>query len=242
MGTFFEYSSAAMEMKPPWWETWKGCDGQRACWILDALDEDNRRYQHIHRVLDLVQGLSPETRRRLFLLMFVRENERPRNVDQRLGEIYESSGPTHNGDLQVMRLAPVCARIARQIVGSDEAFHRVCRLITENRLQAVASLPIVLQSLSRWKAGASVGLKDLWVEVLKWILRDRRREDEAPEKLCPIDDRFRAATRIAAALTFAGAFEIDAGVGDSSSPSVPDLFPATMPKVDQLRLAAWEVF
>ena len=236
--TPFERSGPKPDMTPSWWDDWRDQDDQLACWVIDALDEDERSYG-MHAILDLIEDLTPAQRGRLFLLMFCRENERPRAVEDRLVGIYGSSGP---GGLEVMKLAPVCESIARAITKLDtHAFGRMCRLILRNNLQAVASLPIVLENLAGQAEDTAIEMPDLWRGVLFSVLQDRRRDERYPCPLSPLADRFQAATRIAAALTFSGHTEVDAGRSDSRGPGISIPFSATAPNADRLSRAASDV-
>lgn len=235
--TFFERHGLGSNIMPEWWKEWRR-GSERACWIVDAFDEDARRQgRQAHIILDEIERLGDDKRNRLLLLMSSRENEIPAEMEDRIDEIY---GPFHDDDglrgFRVLRLTPLDASIARDIVGSDERFKQVCDLITKNRLQAIASLPSVLESLKRELPETSLSVREVWRDVLDNLLRDPRRERD--EDLSPIDDRFRATSRIAATLTFSGQAEVDAGLGQSVGPGLLDPFPATNPQSQQLRDAA----
>ena len=236
--TFFERAGLKPGVRPTWWNEWQKLDEQRACWVIDALDEDEGS-RGMHAILDLIEDLPPELRARLLLLMFCRENERPRNVEERLAGIYDSAG---SGGLQVMRLAPVCESIARVITAlDDDSFGGMCGLILQNNLQAVASLPIVLEHLATQEAKSTIRMPDLWRQVLYSVLRDRRRDDCYPRTLPSIQDRFHAATRIAAVLTFSDNSEVDAGQGKSRGPGIPTLFSVSTQRAERLSSAGFHV-
>ena len=232
--TFFERAGLIAGVGPKWWAEWQELEEQRACWIVDALDEDKEN-RGMHAILDLIEELQPEVRERLSLLMFCRENEQPEDVKQRLVDIYGKN-------LQMMRLAPVCEPIARIITAlDDDSFGDICGLILQNKLQAVASLPIVLKCLAKQEPDTTIIMSDLWRQVLLLILRDERRDARDPCMLSPIEDRFHAATRIAAALTFSDNSEVDAGSGQSSGPGIHTLFTTGMRRAERLSNAAFHV-
>jgi hypothetical protein len=222
--TLFEQQGAATD--PPWWAAWQ--DGtDRACWIVDALDEDARgRLKQMHGILDRIEALPNPTRDRLLLLMLARENEMPEDIRSRVEKTYGKPGGGDDGKFLILRLAPVDASIAKQIVGAGSTvFDKVCTLIKQNRLESIAALPVVLEYLARQPADTKATTADVWRGVLKNLLRDMRRERTDTMALTPIDERFTATCRVAAALTFSGRREVDSGLGQSDAPGVEDLFP-----------------
>lgn len=224
--TLFEMEGLGAPLEPDWWSGWQAGNG-RACWIVDALDEDARgRLKQMHEILKRIEALHSATRKRLLLLMLSRENEVPPDIDKRLRKIYASTD-NQDGDFLTLRLAPVDAHIAEEIVEHTKpgSFEKVCSLIKENRLQSVAALPVVLEHMARLPAGTRATPETVWCGVLKDMLRDMRRERNDTSALSPIDERFEATCRIAAVLTFSGRREVDAGLGESDGPPVEDLFP-----------------
>jgi len=218
--TLFETQGLTSAIEPVWWPDWQARDS-KACWIVDALDEDARGpFKQMHEILNRIEALSDPTRGRLLLLTFARENEVPVDVRDRLKKIYAT-------DLLILRLAPVDAHIAEEIVETVQPgnFGKVCALIEQNVLKSVASLPAALEYLARQPEGAMTTVEDVWRGVLKNMLRDMRRERIDSAALAPIDERFAATCRIAAALTFSGKREVDAGLGESDGPGIEDVFP-----------------
>jgi len=227
--TLFEEHGVGAAIDPPWWTAWQGGKG-RACWIVDALDEDARgRLKQMHEIMNRVEALPSQTRNRLLLLLFARENDVPEDITKRLGQIWGKPGKGDDGGFLFFRLAPVDAHIAKEIVDAaqptDGSFEKVCALVEQNRLQSVASLPVVLEYLARLPAGAKTTVEDVWRGVLKNMLRDKRRERVQDAAFSPIDERFAAASRIAVALTLAGKREVGTGLAQSEGPGVEDLFP-----------------
>jgi hypothetical protein len=146
--TDFERHVADEQVLPPWWEKWiSGLD--RACWIVDALDEDVKSGRKgTHRVLTRVQDLSPQARSRLTLIIFARENEVPEPVLKHLREIYPDAGDSETR-LRPVQLAPLDAVSAASFVGDATIFSKVCDLIRDNRLESLAGYPVVLKQLKR---------------------------------------------------------------------------------------------
>ena len=90
--TFFERQGTVVDLTPTWWADWQSVAGQRACWLVDALDEDHCRGRQMHNILNLVEALTDDVRKRLLLVMSVRDSERPHEVMTRLEEIYGAVG------------------------------------------------------------------------------------------------------------------------------------------------------
>ena len=98
-------------LQPPWWDAWRRDDGH-ACWIVDAVDEDERLgNRRIYEILDEMGGLEKE-RDRLRVIFFCRENEVPASFEKRINEIF-------GRDLRQFRLAGLDRESARDLVGPD---------------------------------------------------------------------------------------------------------------------------
>ena len=232
----FQRFGIVAAVEPTWWAEWKA-DGQRACWIVDAIDDDARREdKRVHEILDLVEQLAEAERKRLLLLMFCRENEQPPEVLERLGELYAIE--RDRDSLLTVRLAPPDSEEAARIAGSHAKFARVCQLIKANQLEPIGGFPCVIQELAGQDGNASLSLADVWRRVLTGMLTDKRAEREAVLNLPAVPDRFQATARIAAALTLSGQEEVDDGLACSTSPTIPELFSDDLPRVDHLRAAA----
>lgn len=217
---------------PDWWSSWKDGEDQ-AWWLVDALDEDERREDRRAReVLDLVRSLPPEARSRLHLILFCRLNEIPPWCDGLLVELFGVWSPEHHQGLRRVRLAGADRETARTIVGS-ERFDRICELIRRNGLQSLAPLPAVLDHLRGKVEEETLTEESLWRGVLMDLLQDRRSEPF----LSPLEaERFEVAQRLAAISTFCGekAFRLD-------FPGMETLLSSGAPLLGDLRLAAREV-
>lgn len=221
--TSFERYGGDADALPEWWEEWVAGD-ERACWIVDALDEDARSGgKASHRLLNHVEELTPEQRSRLLLLLFARENEVPPKIRERLSELYPPAGEGAEPGWFVTQLAPLDAAAAADFLGRDGSFQRVCRLIRANKLQSIAGYPSALDCLRRYPAGARVSDVQIWRDVLTDLLRDKNADEPLDPHLVPIDDQFRAAAVLAVVLTFGDRDEVDDGHGRSGHPSVDRL-------------------
>lgn len=234
--TMFEQQGQATA--PPWLADWQG-GTDRACWIVDALDEDARgRLKQMHWILDRIESIPDTARDRLLLLMLARENEVPEDIRSRLEKVYGKRDAGDDGKFLILRLAPVDANIAMQIVGVGN-IDKVCSLIKQNRLESIAALPVVLEYLARQPVDTKHTAPQVWRGVLEDLLRDRRLEQTDTMALTPIDERFAATCRVAAALTFSGQREVDSGLGQSDAPRIEDLLPLGSTS-EALRLPAKE--
>src|SRR5215213_1046609 len=141
--TSFEISWRTTRLAPLWWESWQSSTEQ-AWWLVDALDEDERRGDgRAQEVLDLVCGLPAEARSRLHLLLFSRLGEVPAWCEERLPKLFGIWSPEHPQGLRRVRLAGLDREAARTLVGSDR-FEHVCDLIRKSHLQSLAPYPSVL--------------------------------------------------------------------------------------------------
>ncbi len=232
----FERFGSGPIVGPTWWEEWK-TGGHRACWLIDAIDDDARcKEKRVHEILDLVERLDEAERNRLLLLMFCRENEQPPEVLEHLGELYPIDRGV--GTLLTVRLAPPDREEAAIIAGSDAKFARVCQSIIANGLEPIGGFPCVIKELAKQDASSPLSLADVWRRVLTRMLTDERVEWEPVHNLPVMPDRFQATARIAAALTLSGREEVDDGLGHSTNPTIPEFFSGVFPRIDQLRSAA----
>ena len=201
--TSFEKGGAKEAVTPGWWPRWSQDASARACWIVDAVDEDPRASQTF-AILKQVGTLKPADRNRLSLVMFCRENEFLRSIRKELTEIY---APDPKGSI-VRLLAPITEDIARVIAGGEDALQRVREIIRLNRLQQVARFPAVIRCLARLPAQARITTPEVWRTVLTMMLIDDRRA--AAEALNRPDEKdcFFAASRLAACLALSGTAEI----------------------------------
>jgi hypothetical protein len=199
---------------PSWWPSWQE-GASPAWWLVDALDEDDRREDRRAReIVDLVGDLPPEARSRLHLILFCRLSEIPLWCDD-------------VPDLRRFRLAGADRETAKILVGS-ERFDRVCELIRRNGLQSLASLPIVLEYLRDKGVDTELTEESVWRGVLKDLLHDQR---SGPWR----SERFEAAQRLAVLSTFCG----EKALLDLSA--LETLFLSGAPPQTDLRRAAGEV-
>lgn len=221
--TSFEISGRTTRLAPLWWESWQG-GTEQAWWLVDALDEDERRGdRRAQEILDLVRSLPLEARSRLHLILFSRLNEVPAWCEEQL--------PKLEGFRKV-RLAGLTRDEARTLVGS-ERFDHVCNLIRNSRLQSLASYPSVLEHLRKQPADASLTEEEVWRGVLMDLLQGRRRDPF----LSPLEpERFEVAQRLAAIVTFCGEQALRL-----NTPGLEGLLPARAQHLGDLRLAAEEV-
>ncbi len=155
--TAFETHGIAEPVRPDWWDEWKR-SAEMACWIVDAIDEDVRSgHKRTHEILNILSDLTTAQRERLRVLLFCRDNERDPKIESRIQQIFE---PSDSADrcLHHVNLAPLDANSARDLVGSESRFRRVCRLIAQSDLTSLAGLPRILKTLAE---------RDVWHTVLR---------------------------------------------------------------------------
>lgn len=229
--TFFE-AGRNTEIVPSWWEPWlRGAS--HACWIIDAIDEDERRGdRQIYRILELVEQLSVVQRSRLHILFFARENEIPESFEAQLTDIFGNWSTRGDTGPRKLRLAGLDRESARYFLGASD-FDRVCKTIEENRLQAVASLPAALEFLQRSDSTRHFTKVDVWEGVLKNLLRERR---DLGHPSVEVEDEFEAVAWLAATLTFSGKRELEDV--HSTRPMLEELVPRKHPQYQLLRGAA----
>jgi len=230
--TSFEISWRTTRLAPLWWESWQSSTEQ-AWWLVDALDEDERRGDgRAQEVLDLVCGLPAEARSRLHLLLFSRLGEVPAWCEERLPKLFGIWSPEHPQGLRRVRLAGLDREAARTLVGSDR-FEHVCDLIRKSHLQSLAPYPSVLEHLRDRPATESLTEEDVWRGVLMDLLQGHRKDP----LLSPLEpERFEVAQRLAAIVTFCGEQALRL-----NTPGLEGLLPARDPRLGDLRLAAQEV-
>ena len=234
--TLFEEGGLRPQTEPAWWSSWRS-GNERACWVVDAIDEDdapNRR--QIYHVLDMVDRLTEEERKRLCLILLCRENDVPKKLLERLGEIYPEK-EMGSGSYRCFKLAPLSECEAIVHLKSHEEFQRVLKLIRDNRLHSIGWLPAVMDAVAGMSEDSEITAEQVWRKILEKLLKDNRQNTE--EGLPEIEKRFRATARMAACLMLAGQSLISRD--DSSllsAISVSDIFPQTMPHYEVARKAA----
>ena len=237
--TDFERDSSD-EIVPSWWDEWRQSP-ERACWIIDAVDEDGRSgSKGSHRLMNVVSALTPGKRSTLCVLMFARENEMPKKVEERLREIYGEPDIAEGVKYCVLRLAPMDAECARGFLG-DEAFKRACKLITLNHLQSVAGYPSVLQRLSHYAPDQNLDDVNVWKHVLLDLMKDKNADPVALPRKSPLDLQFKAAARIAVILTFSDCDAVRESDGYFDGPSIDALIPPDHRASEALNRAGQDV-
>jgi hypothetical protein len=211
---------------PPWWAEWRTSDA-RAAWIIDALDEGERRARGAlgPSLLALLAELSPEARYRLRLLIFAREGDLrdvAPDLENKLNEIFGRG-------FFVAQLLPMDAGNARDLVlerPGAEAWEHIITIIERNSLQAVAAYPAALEFLARQPSATSLSIQDVWKGILQQLLTQPHHPFH-PFHTEP-EHRFASAARIAAVLTLTGQEEI-ATSGSLLRTTVSQLFPVPEP-------------
>ncbi len=235
--TLFE-SRLAVDV-PRWWEKWL-TSTKNALWIIDAVDEDVRRGgDAIYRILGRLEDLQPQDRNRLRVVIFTRESEEPSEVRDKLRELYPNGGSREPTGLQVVRLAPLSSLDARELLGGDPGrFDRVCQIITRNQLQDIAWYPAVLGALGAEAVDVKLSRQEIWRKVLRRLLIDEKTDDGRSLSVLSVDDRFRAVSRIAMALTLSGHEEVSFEQAGDSTPTLSDIIPRDLQHCEPLRKAA----
>jgi hypothetical protein len=207
---------------PSWWRDWRQSDA-RAAWIVDALDEGERRAQGAlcPALLHLLAALSQEELQRLRLLIFARDGDlrdAAPDFESGLKEIFGRG-------FFVAQLLPLDTENARDLVRAEH-WDRILALIESNSLQAVAGYPAALQLLEQLPSAATLSIQDTWKGILQQLLKEHHYHFQAFRT--ELDRRFASSARIAAILTLTGHEEI-ATSGGRLQPTVSQLFPVPEP-------------
>lgn len=210
-------------LAPDWWKSWK-CSSAPAWWLIDALEEGQRREQGLcSALIDLLLALSSEQRGRLTLTLFARQTdlrEVAKNFEKNLRKIYQD-------DFLVVELLPLDRDNACGLVEDDQGnFDRVLTLISRNSLQAVAGYPAALQYLEKQPVDAKLSEAEIWKGILGQLLDEHG--SRQPPFQTEIEHRFAAAQRLAVALTLSG-FEEFGEDSLSGFPRWTDVIPASPP-------------
>ena len=221
--------------EPSWWKEWKQQEEQRACWVVDAIDEDwHSDNRVISDLLGLVKVIQPEVRKRLSLILFCRKNEEPKEFRKTLERLYSPK------EIVRLELMPPDENEAVKIAGSPEKLEIVRTLITNNNLKTVGGYPVVIQQLAKHGPEDKISDKGVWREVLAERLCGGQRERDDEQLLPDPMFRFEAAKRAAAVLLVAKLPGLDEGSGESaSSAALSSLFSIDVPNHNQLRKAAY---
>ncbi len=237
-GTLFEELSTTSPVQPGWFREWQDTS-KRACWIIDAIDEDAKMQRNkSQEVMEIIEGLTGEQRARLCVIVFCRENEVPRLFVNRLEVAYPEYRDSDRSALRTVRLAPIDRVEAEYIAGAGDAFKRVCDIIEKNHLAAISQYPCVIQSILRLSVHERLDAKDVWTDILRELLKERRDSRVADRDWPSLDDLFEATTRIAVVLQFDEIGEICTESSLSKGPSIDDVFRSSPETVRRLRGAA----
>lgn len=223
--------------KPSWWNKW--ClSNSRACWIVDAIDEDlDSNQPKLHEIIDLLKG-SAERLGSLSLVLFCRESEPPVKPLDRLREIY---GNSIDCGIEVVKIAPPDREIAEDIARGPEKLSRVQAVLRENDLLELGGIPAVIEALSKLGPDIELDGAGVWRLVLDELLSGGSRERKNKPGLLP-DNLFVAAERAAAVITFTGYKGLREEAHHASEPSPNELFPRELDaegRATELREAAW---
>ncbi len=230
--TSFEEYAVGGEIFPTWWEKWLSSD-HKACWLVDALDEDYRRnYNQMFSILNRLGELRDNKRRCVTVILFCRENDVPSKIRTRLNEVYGESS------VRDICFAPLDLENAKTFIGSVENQKRVFDLITSNNLGVLGGLPTVLDCLKRQKPGTVITHVEVWRNVLLELLKDKANVGDANSVEPSLKDQFRAITRIAAILLLSGQKEFTIQESTDGMPSFDDLFPTNVQRTRDLRNAS----
>jgi hypothetical protein len=218
------FERPATSLRPAWWDDWLSAESP-AWWIVDAIDEDERRGDcRTDEILELFEDLPKEARSRLHILFFCRESEEPQPFLSRAERLFGAWSATHPAGLRRLRLAGLDRESARDHVGA-EAFERVCRLIEVNGLQEIAALPSVLKHLGRVDPDQPLERLEIWRGLLKDLLRERPGRASFPVFRTEVEERFEVVQWLAAVLTFSGQRELR-NDAPGSGPDLETLIPS----------------
>jgi len=237
-GRFFHFTSfdedrISADADPGWWNEWQQGE-ERACWIIDAVDQDYRQgTRRTNQIVRRIEELDKGTRSRLLLMVFARTDEMPAEVREKLENIYSPEEPQGSKGLQVLKLAPPDRSLARVIAGNDdESFQKVCRTIERNNLEQLAAFPAAILALKSFDENTAISAEEVWRGVLRHLLL-RSGLDESL-----LEEAFMALGTMTAVLSFSDASEISEVIGGSRGPCVDDVFPRRRDQFQALRGAA----
>ncbi len=228
--TSFEQHGTSESITPGWWDEWCQDGAARACWIIDAIDEDTRNnHRNAHAALNAIEQLDDTTRGRLKLLVLCRRNERSKKIEERIGGLL--LGDRSAFGISHYELGPLTAGEAKLVAGSPENFDKALQLIRGNNLQAIAERPKSIETLVGWPEGESATEEEVWHQMLVGMVSPAK-----PKLLTEPIERIHAVGRIAVVLSLSGQEEVRHISAVASSPSVDEIFPMA----GELRKAAYE--
>ena len=214
-------------LEPNWWTEWQN-SGAVATWIIDAVDEGQRKEDGAlcPALLRLFDELTPPQRERLRLLLFARESDL-----QEVAPDFEKGLRRVFGEVFRAELLRLDAQNAKEFLESvhqgGQSFGRVLALIERNSLQAVAGYPTALEYLAKRPSDADVTVSDVWRGVLEQLL-DKQPSSRPARFETEVDLRFSTVARIAAALTLSG-HDGFADTGGGDLPAWSEIVPSSLP-------------
>jgi hypothetical protein len=206
-----------------------------AVWIVDGLDEAaDLNDRLLDAVLTPLERLPVDYLTSLRLVLFSRHHPGLIAFRQRLRLLY----PRYTDrPLREFSLARVDRGTAEAIVGHAD-FPRVLGALRRNQLQSLAGYPIVLDFLKRHPSATRLTPVEVWRGVLGELLGQSRRDRGRPFQTEP-EERFEAASRVAAILTLTRRESIREYSPDQDEPTLGSLFGPEAGS-NRLRLAARE--
>jgi hypothetical protein len=225
--TDLEARLAGEPLLPGWWNAWQASDDQ-ATWIIDALDEGQRREAGFCLALVRhLESLSGSERKRLRLILFARESDL-RDIAKTFEQDLLNAFREGYSYAELLPLDLVNARDLVLANGFSEAqWEQVLRTIERNDLRAVAAYPAALLFLARHTRVGDLSERYVWAGVLKELLEEHA-GSRAHRFESELDSRFAAAERLAAVMTLAGEDEL-ASSSDSDHLTLVDIFPFPEP-------------
>ncbi len=203
---------------PEWWDSWQKGD-ERACWIIDALDEGHCREPNIcDHLMNRLRKLNTSALKRLRLVMFAREAELPSGVKEGLDSFFGK-------EFLYAELLPLDKKNAISIVGGQEKLDLAIEIIKRCPLEDVAGIPAALRFICQQPIGADLSEVDVSQGVLKQLLKEHNKY-RLERFTTELEHRFRAAAHIAVIITFANIIEFGNENANYRSPSIEDFISA----------------
>ena len=204
LGTFFWMTQLqdhpqGKDIVPGTWNEWKASD-KPGCWLIDSLDEGEIVQPKLCNLFVDQLDLIGESCRRLRVIFFSRSEPFLEPFSRRINQLY--------GDQFVdLALLPLQRDDARRWAG-EQAFSETLVAIQRFDLQKVCALPTAFEYIKDHRDD-SLSVVDVWKGVLSELLPEKsknpKRQPTATEE---IEDRFKAAARLATVMTFADVSEV----------------------------------
>ncbi len=208
----FEQRTAGTEVLPREWDEWR-IESQDAYWIVDALDDGDRREENLSLdIVRKVKSLTVSELARLTIFVFRRANvvppECPKQFETLFGDEYL--------DVELLPLD----RAAAETMLTPKYCSRVLNLISEKDLRSIAGYPVVLQTLKIDGLNTDAMTTDaVWKRVLIELMVERR-ASRAKIGMLDTEQLFLATSYLAAAMALSG---IDQIGNDSDFSSLPKI-------------------